>query len=268
MARQIGFAKINDKLINFKTSMNRAEFRFHAELNDFLPRESKNATLTHQFPNHPSIKDSLESFGIPHPEVAAIAVNGKSVDFSYRVQDGDRCDIYPISQAVELSPRVRLRPQPEPRFVLDIHLGKLAGFLRMLGFDTLYRNDYPDEELARVSSTENRILLTRDIGLLKRGMVTHGYWVRSLNPHKRLEEVLRRFELFDAITPFSRCIHCNGLLETVTKNSILERLEPKTREHYDDFRRCNSWDKIYWKGSHYEKMQEFIEGVRGDILLK
>ncbi len=268
MVGRIGFAKINDKLINFKTPMNRAEFRFYAELNDFLPSESKNATLTHQFNNHPSIKDSLESFGIPHPEVETIAVNGKSVDFSYRVQDGDRCDIYPISQSVELSPRVRLRPQPEPRFVLDIHLGKLAGFLRMLGFDTLYRNDYPDEELARVSSMENRILLTRDIGLLKRGIVTHGYWVRSLNPHERLEEVLRRFELFDVITPFSRCIHCNGLLETVTKNSILERLEPKTREHYDEFRRCSSCDKIYWKGSHYEKMQEFIDGVRGDILLK
>lgn len=242
--------------------MNRAQYRFYAELNDFLPPESHNATLTHQFKDNPAIKDSIESFGVPHPEVHLIVVNGQSVDFSYGVKDGDRCDIYPISQSVDISPVVPLRPQPEPRFVLDIHLGKLAGFLRMLGFDTLYRNDYPDEELAWVSSTENRILLTRDIGLLKRGIVTHGYWVRSMNPHQRLEEVLRRFELFDSISPFSRCIHCNGTLEVVEKQDILHRLQPKTREHYDDFRRCEACDKIYWKGSHYEQMQDFVEKFR------
>jgi hypothetical protein len=179
------------------------------------------------------------------------------------VQDGDRISVYPVFESIDITPLVRVRPQPlrEPRFVLDTHLGQLAAYLRMLGFDTVYRNDCADEELAHLSSSEGRILLTRDRGLLKRAVVTHGYCVRETNPRKRLVEVLRRFDLFGAILPFRRCIRCNGLLQPVSKQAISHRLPPKTRQYYDEFRVCEGCEQIYWKGSHYQRMQEFIARV-------
>jgi uncharacterized protein len=242
--------------------MNQATFYFHADLNIFLSDERKNRQFTHQFKNHPSIKDMIEAFGVPHPEVHGMMVNGGAVDFSYLVQNNDQCHIYPIAAWGDIAEILPLRPQPEPRFVLDLHLGKLAAYLRRLGFDTLYRNDYPDEELAEISSQENRILLTRDIGLLKRGIVTHGYWVRDKNPQQQLREVLQRFNLFEAIQPFSRCIHCNGAVKAVDQETIAAQISLKTKENHDEFRQCLDCGKIYWKGSHYEKMVQFIAEVR------
>jgi hypothetical protein len=151
--------------------------------------------------------------------------------------------------------------------VLDIHLGKLATSLRLLGFDTLYRNDYEDEELANISSSQERILLTRDKGLLMRSLVIHGYYVRNTNPQQQTLEILQRFDLFKLVSPFQRCLRCNGLLESVDKQSIIEEL-PKNVQQVDDFNRCPDCDRIYWKGSHYEKLQKFIDDIlslkRGD----
>lgn len=205
----------------------------------------------------------IESLGVPHPEVDCILVNGEAVNFSYIVRDGDRIDVHPISTATEVSPLVSVRPQPPSnfRFVLDVHLGKLAASLRLLGFDTLYRNDYADEELAEISACQQRMLLTRDKGLLMRSRVTYGYYVRATNPDQQVVEVLRRFDLFGKVLPFQRCIRCNGLLEPVSKESILDQLPPKTRLEIDDFHRCSECSQIYWRGSHYERMQQFIEGV-------
>jgi uncharacterized protein with PIN domain len=186
------------------------------------------------------------------------------VDFAYRVRDGDRISVYPVFESLDITPLVRLRPHPlrETRFVLDIHLGRLAGYLRMLGFDALYRNDYADAELARISSEQGRILLTRDRGLLKRSQVTHGYCLREIDsPRRQLAEVVRRFDLYGAVKPLQRCIRCNGLLQSIPKEGILERLPPQTRACYEEFHRCVACDRIYWKGSHYERMQEFIAGV-------
>jgi len=243
--------------------MKRARFRFYAELNDFLPPDRRQVAFTHSFKGRVSVKDMIESLGAPHTEVDLILVNGDSVGFSYLVQDGDRLSIYPVFEAVDITPLVRLRPKPlrEPRFVLDTHLGRLASYLRMLGFDTLYRNDFPDPELARISSDEGRILLTRDRGLLKRAVVTHGYCVRETNPRAQIVEVLRRFDLFGAVTPFCRCMSCNGSLQPVSKQAIGNRLPPKTREYYDEFRVCGGCEQVYWKGSHYQRMREFIAWV-------
>lgn len=241
----------------------RAVFRFYAELNDFLPAPKKQTTFTHTFAGRVSIKDMIESLGVPHTEVDLILVNGRSVDFSYLVRSDDRISVYPVFESIDIAPLVRVRPQPlrEPRFVLDTHLGQLATYLRMLGFDTLYQNDQSDEELARLSSQEERILLTRDRGLLKRSTVTHGYCVRETSPRRQLVEVLRRFDLFDSTTPFRRCMRCNGLLQPVSKKAIRNRLPPRTQQYYDEFRLCQDCDQIYWKGSHYRRMQQFIERV-------
>jgi hypothetical protein len=243
--------------------MARADFRFHAELNHFLLPSKREISFSHYFEERASIKDMIEALGVPHPEVDAIAVNGKAVDFSYIVQDGDRIEVYPVSVSSEVSEQASVRPQALSilRFVLDVHLGKLAASLRMLGFDTWYRNDYDDEELAQISASEQRILLTRDKGLLMRSLVTYGYYVRATNPEQQVVEVLQRFDLFSKVLPFQRCIRCNGLLEPVAKESIVDQLPQKTRLSIDEFHRCRECHQIYWRGSHYERMQQFIEGV-------
>jgi len=240
-----------------------AYFCFLAELNYFLPPSKRQVSFTHFFKDRASIKDMIEALGVPHPEVDLITVNGESVDFSYIVEDSDRINVYPISCASEVAATHLVRPTNLTinRFVLDIHLGKLANFLRMLGFDTLYRNDYDDEELAKISASEQRILLTRDKGLLMRSLVTYGYYVRQTDPERQVVEVLRRFDLFREVTPLQRCIRCNGLLESVAKESIIDQLPQNTRLSINEFHRCFSCGQIYWKGSHSERMQQFIEDV-------
>jgi len=243
--------------------MSNAIFRFYAELNPFLPRNKRQVAFEHSFEGRQSIKDMIESLGVPHTEVDLILVDGRSVDFNYLVQDGDHISVYPVFEALDITPVLRLRPQPlrVMRFVLDIHLGRLAAHLRMLGFDSLYRNDYDDAELARISRDEQRILLTRDGGLLKRSMVTHGHYVRETNPRRQLVEVALHFDLFRLVEPFSRCIKCNALLEAVDKAAISDQLMPMTRQHFDEFRRCTQCGQLYWKGAHHQRMQQIIDHV-------
>lgn len=241
--------------------MNHAEFRFYAELNDFLPPSKRLVPFSYPFEVSGSVKDMIESLGVPHTEVDLILANGESVDFSCLVRDGDRISVYPVFESIDIAPIVRVRPQPlrEPRFVLDTHLGRLASYLRMLGFDALYRRDYQDDELLRVSMSEGRILLTRDRNLLKRRAVEHGYCVRETNPRRQLLESLARFDLFERLAPFTRCLRCNALLEPVAKPLIAGRLPPETRLHYEEFHLCHACGRVYWKGSHYRRMQRFIE---------
>jgi uncharacterized protein with PIN domain len=207
----------------------------------------------------------IESLGVPHTEVDLILANGESVDFSYRLKPGDRISVYPPFEAMDISRLVRLRPQPlrDVRFVADGHLGRLAAYLRTVGFDTVYHSDCGDEELAKISANERRILLTRDRGLLKRNIVTRGYCVRTTNPREQLAEVIERFDLSGAIAPFQRCVHCNELLHPVPKDLIHDRLQPETKEYFVEFWTCPACHRIYWKGSHYRRMQRLIESVVG-----
>ncbi len=240
--------------------MNRAAFRFYAELNDFLPADRRATTFAYRFDEGQSVKHLIEALGVPHTEVDLVLVNGESSSFEYLVRDGDRVSVYPVFESIDITPVARVRPQPlrEPRFVLDTHLGRLAAYLRMAGFDTLYRNDYQDEELARVSSTEGRILLTRDRGLLKRSVVTHGYCLRQTNPRRQLSEVLRRFDLLGSMKPFQRCLRCNELLRPVSKEAVEGRLPPRTQRYYNEFSVCTGCSQVYWKGPHYQRMQRLI----------
>jgi uncharacterized protein with PIN domain len=241
-----------------------AHFRFYAELNDFLSPDRRQVTFAHAFELPASIKDMIEALGVPHTEVDLILANGESVDFTYLVRDGDCISVYPVFESLDIAAVLRVRPQPlrQPCFVLDTHLGRLAVYLRLLGFDSLYRNDYSDDELARICSEERRILLTRDRGLLKRNQVTHGYCVRTTDPRQQLAEVVRRFDLTDAITPFCRCLRCNGPLRPVSKEAILDQLPPLTAQYYDEFSRCETCGRVYWPGSHYRRMRELVEQVR------
>ncbi|MFB3915528.1 MAG: Mut7-C RNAse domain-containing protein [Terriglobales bacterium] len=242
--------------------MRQAIFRFYAELNDFLPPERRMKPFPHDFALPASVKDIIESLGAPHTEVDLILANGAPVGFTYLVQHGDRISIYPALTAFDVGSLGRLRPPLDHfRFVLDTHLGRLAAYLRMLGFDALYENVCDDNQLAQTSARENRILLTRDRGLLKRGSVTYGYFVRATEPRRQLVEVLQRFSLFSAVAPFQRCLRCNALLQTASKESISHLLPTRTGQYYSDFRFCDSCNRVYWAGSHHQHMQRFIERV-------
>jgi len=249
----------------------RAWFRFYAELNDFIAPDRRQVAFLHTVDQRASIKDVIESLGVPHTEIDLILVDGRSVDFSYLVRDGDRVSVYPVFEALDISPVALVRPQPlrEVRFVLDTHLGRLAAYLRLAGFDTTCRPDSGDAELADISLREQRILLTRDHGLLKRKVVTHGYFVRATRPADQLVEVLGRFDLVRSVAPFSRCLRCNGEIERAAPELVWSRLPPRIRAAHREFWRCRSCDRAYWKGSHYARLARLVEqaiaslGARG-----
>lgn len=244
--------------------MKTANFTFHGALNFFLPRRQKNKTVHYEFDWNGSIKDMVEAIAPPHPEIELIVVNEYSVGWDYIVQDKDIVHAYPDYDSVDLASKIRLIPpyQGRAKFVLDTHLGKLAGYLRMMGFDTLYRNDYEDDKLAEVSQAENRILLTRDVGVLKRGIVTYGYFVRNTDPRKRILEISQRYGLAAHIEPFARCMKCNGIVAPADKSQIISEIPEDTASYYDEFQRCQSCEQIYWKGSHHQKMERLIDEVR------
>ncbi len=232
-----------------------ATFRFYAELNDFLPPNQRGQSRSLTFSQHQTVKHLIESLGVPHPEVALIRVNGQAVDFASQLTDGDLIEVYPYS-AEERKAQVR---DGNHGFLLDIHLGKLARYLRILGFDTAYQNDFEDEELAEISHDQGRILLTRDRRLLMRNMVQRGYCVRALEPRQQVLEVVQRFKLSEQVIPFERCPHCNTRLTAVSKDEVLERLEPLTKRYFNEFHICPKCGQIYWKGSHYKRMLTFIK---------
>lgn len=240
-----------------------ATFHFHGSLNFFLPRRQKHQPIKHRFAWKASVKDMVESLGVPHPEVELLTVNEQSVGWDYIVQVNDEIHVYPFEIQAQISPRVPLIPPypSRPQFVLDTHLGRLAAYLRMMGFDTLYRNDYPDDELARVSHEEARILLTRDVGLLKRSLVMYGYFVRNTKPRLRILEIARRYNLAQHIQPFKHCMKCNGQLAAVEKEEIFESLPGNTLDYYDVFHRCLSCQQVYWKGSHYQRMEMLLQDM-------
>jgi uncharacterized protein with PIN domain len=245
--------------------MKQVWFRFYEELNDFLPASRKKQSFAHTFEGNPSVKDMIESLGVPHTEVDIILVNGISVDFSCKVSDGDIISVYPVFESLDVANVQRLREKPlrDVKFILDVHLGKLAKYLRLLGFDSLYETTFSDEEIISRSVEGKRIILTRDKILLRNRRVTHGYWIRSDDPGSQVKEVINRLDLRKKIETFTRCLECNSLIELVSRESIEDRLPPKTRQYYNEFFICPGCGRIYWKGSHYERMKEFAESIKG-----
>ncbi len=238
-----------------------AHFRFHGVLNDFLSPSQKEQWLDYVFRDHPGIKDPIETLGAPHPEVSLILVNGMPVDFRYQLRHGDRVEVHPVEPggiAIEGPPLWPPLPSP-PRFVVDVNLGKLTRWLRLLGFDTAWRNDYSDRQVVELAVAEQRIILTRDRRLLFHRVIEHGFWVRAVKPEQQVREVLERLQLRNRIHPFRYCLECNGLIEPVGKEEILGRLEPLTRRYYNEFYRCSRCGRIYWKGSHYTNLMQKLE---------
>jgi len=243
--------------------MKTVNLRFYEELNDFLPKGNKKVRLTHQFSGRTSIKDMIESLGIPHVEVDMILANGKSVGFNYIVNDNDDISIYPVFESLDVKEVQHLREKPlrNPKFIADVHLGSLAKYLRMLGIDTYYMNNYTDEEIIQISINEKRTILTKDTGLLKQKRVTHGYYVRNTNPVKQAGEILYRFNLIQSINYFTRCLKCNSLLQKVEKGNVINKIPEKVRAIQKEFYVCENCNKIYWPGTHFERMNGTIAQI-------
>ncbi len=242
--------------------------RFYQELNDFLPRPLRGRRFDHPVPERASVKDVIESLGVPHTEVELILVNGESVDFSYSVHEGDDISVYPMFESLDVGSVARLRPGPlrEPRFVADVHLGRLAAYLRLFGFDCLVEPAWGDAQLAAAAAEGGRILLTRDRGLLKRRVVTRGYCPRDSQPRRQLLEVLRRFDLIGISRPFSRCMRCNGQLVPATADEVRSRLPASLAASALEFTRCPDCGRVYWQGSHYARLAALVEHVRGQLI--
>ena len=244
--------------------MPEATFRFYGNLNDFLPPEKRAVSFIHTFTSRATVKDVIESIGVPHTEVDLLVAGSDSIAFNHHFQDGARIAVYPTFRSLDVEALSLVRPPTlgDVRFVLDTHLGRLAAYLRLAGFDSLYGSDWDDQRLADIASAEQRILLTRDSALLKRSIVSHGYWVRETSPRRQLAEIANRFDLADRLQPFRRCLRCNALIEPVAKTKVLDRLPPRTRECYDEFYECGGCHRVYWKGAHYEDMMAVVDQIR------
>ncbi|MGM0602954.1 MAG: Mut7-C RNAse domain-containing protein [Bacillota bacterium] len=247
--------------------MKKVYFRFYGELNDFFKKNPEQKIRTYSFRGRQTVKDCAESMGVPHTEIAAVMQNSRPSDFSALVKNNDYLSVFPAMGIFNVPQEMQLREpyRGEYKFILDSHLGKLARYLRMLGFDTLYKIDYQDSELAEISVRENRILLTRDLGLLKRAKIIYGFFIRDDEPALQLKAVLKRYKLKNKISTFGRCMECNTELIPVDKEKIMDRLEPKTKKYFHKFYLCPDCSKIYWQGSHFAEMNNFINEILEEL---
>lgn len=235
--------------------------RFYAQLNDFLPIPRRGRRFTHALAARSSVKDAFEALGVPHPEVDLVLINGAAEEFSYRLQHGDDVSLYPAFRTIDISAVRRSATNAGSiRFVVDVHLNKLASLLRLCGFDALVLQQ--DEHIADAAAREGRVVLTRDVALLKRGAVQRGRWVRHTDPEEQLVEVLDCFALVDQMNPFTRCLRCNTPIVSVATATVVEHVPVRIRAAFREFWRCPGCARIFWRGSHYERLSSLIERVR------
>jgi len=240
--------------------MSKVYFRFYEELNEHLPEEMRKVWFEYPLKDRMSVQEAITSLGVPPSEVDLILVNQLSKGFDYILQDEDRISVYPVFELFDISGISQLREKPlrEIKFICDVHLGKLSRYLRMLGFDTLYSNQYTHEQIIRIAAEEKRIILSRNYRLIRDKRVTHSYWIRSSVPLEQIRDLVNKLDLSTSIVPLTRCMECNNVLIPIDKQQILPRLKPRTANHFNEFFHCSSCDRIYWKGSHFDNMLSFI----------
>jgi uncharacterized protein with PIN domain len=231
--------------------LSRARFLFHPELSDFLARAHRGREFEHDCARAATLKNAIEALGVPHTEVGALTVNGAPATLQRIVREGDAVQVLPW----------RSGSDPDLRFLADAHLGGLARFLRMLGFDTLHQNGFADEVIRRLCQEERRTLLTRDRELLKCKDIVRGCFVHALKPEAQLREVAARFGLAAHARPFTLCLLCNAALEPVEKAAVAGLLPPAVLASQEAFSRCPACGRVFWPGSHYARMQEALRPV-------
>ncbi|MBV8260645.1 MAG: Mut7-C ubiquitin/RNAse domain-containing protein [Paraburkholderia sp.] len=240
-----------------------ATFRFYEELNDFLARPQRRRAFSCECARAATAKHMIEALGVPHTEVELILVNGESVGFDHPLSDGDRVAVYPKFEALDIRPLLRVRDAPlrELRFVADAHLGGLAQLLRLAGFDTLYDNHYPDDEIETLAAAEHRIVLTRDRELLKRRSITHGCYVRALKPRAQVHEIFERLDLAASARPFRLCLMCNAPLRPIERAAVRKRVPEGVYERQARFVTCDVCERVFWEGSHWQRMRALMDGL-------
>ncbi len=241
--------------------------RFYSYLNEFLPHQLRQRSIQLSLRHKDNVKDKIEALGIPHTEVDLILANNKSIGFHYQIQNEDHIAVFPgfLKFTIHQLSKVHGKYPDEFRFILDVHLGKLARFLRLAGFDSLYSNDFEDEYIINKAEKEKRIVLTRDKGILFNGKVKLGAYVRTVQPNLQFEEVLERFQLRDKMAPFTRCMECNGKIQEVKKSLVQDQIPKDTKKYFNRFFQCNNCKKIYWEGNHYQEMRKYIKNKANNL---
>ncbi|KIF81506.1 Mut7-C RNAse domain-containing protein [Noviherbaspirillum autotrophicum] len=240
-----------------------ATFRFYEELNDFLAPDRRKRDIESVCARAATTKHMIEALGVPHTEVELILVNGESVGFDRVLKEGDRVAVYPKCETLDVTPLLRIRHYPlrVTRFVADTHLGGLARLLRMAGFDTLYNNAFHDHEIAAISARDDRIVLTRDRGLLMRREITHGCYVHALKSAQQLREIFERLDLIRSARPFTLCMQCNAPLHAIDKQLVQHKVPLRVFDAYESFSMCSACGRIYWEGTHWERLRALLEGI-------
>lgn len=243
-------------------------FRFYEELNDYLPAELRKVWFDYSFPDRILLKEAILSIGIPTGSIDLILVNQQSRGFGYLLQDGDRVSVFPVFELFNLSGITQLREKPlrNPKFICDVHLGKLCKYLRMLGWDSLYSNHYTPKEMIAISREEKRIILSRNQKLTRAQETTHSYWIRSADPLEQIKDLIRKLDLASGADPLTRCLNCNNKLYLVEKREVLPLLQPRTARYYTEFLRCPVCSQVYWKGSHFGNMLKFIHHLQEELI--
>lgn len=237
--------------------------RLYGGLTWFVPDADRDGHVEVPIAAARSVKDLVESAGVPHVEVGRLVMDGTTVAFDQVVRGPCRVAVYPVSGDLD-DPNLRPPASDPVRFVADVHLGALARRLRALGFDTWWRRDADDDQLAVRSEVDGRALLSRDRGLLMRRVVVHGYCPRSEVPDEQVVEVIGRFDLQRQARPFTRCVTCNGMLDAVAKRDVWDVLPPRTRIDHDDFVRCRDCGQVFWPGSHHAAMTAWMGDLFAD----
>ncbi len=225
------------------------DLSFAPELRFFLPSRHRGATVRMEGDSTSTLGHVVQSLGVPLTEVGALRVDGRDTPASHIPAPGETVEVLPVEYPQHL-------PFAEPRFLLDVHLGTLARRLRLLGLDTAYDNDRDDPSLFRQANAEDRVLLTRDRGLLCRSGLRAGGHVREQRPADQLREVLERFA--PPLRPWTRCPACNGELVHVSKEEVQGDLEAGTRATYDAFARCSACERVYWPGAHHSRLAQIV----------
>jgi uncharacterized protein with PIN domain len=232
-------------------------------LNDFLPHEFRQKQFVHPMKTPVTVGEAIESLRIPLSEVDLVLVNSQACSMRTHIFENDFISLFPTFETLDIS-ELKGTHTPALRvtcFVLDAHLGKLAKYLRMLGFDSKYRNDYEDDEIIELAAKEKRIILTRDKLLLKSGRITHGYYVRSTDKHDQLREVVQKFDLYSQFRSFTRCMTCNRELVPRSKEEMEHLLPQDISNLYHEYFFCPDCNKVFWQGSHFKRMESFIRDL-------
>ncbi len=245
--------------------MPKVALRFYSELNDLLPDHRKNTDFEAEFKDKRSVKDIIEAFGVPHTEVDIIIANGESIDFKYILQGGDQISVYPAFEKPNIQNILHLCPAPpfKTRFIVDINLGDIVKLMRVLGFDVYYDQDLSNQNIIELSKKDDRIIITKSRKLLKFKDVAYGLLLHSGTTEAQIKDIIYRLEIKDKVRPFSRCLRCNGILSSVPKEEIEDRIPPKTRSFCDQYSHCESCNKIYWEGTHVFEMRKVIDRILG-----